>query len=253
MTIYKVMGDNMYSFEEIEKENKKLNGKHPIEIIKWAVSLFNNKIAFSSSLSIEDQVLTDIIAKNFKGLEIFTLDTGRLPKQTYDLIEKTRQKYDMDINILFPERKEVEAMVNKDGPNLFYDSYDNRKKCCRIRKIEPLKRKLKDLNAWITGLRKEQSVTRKDLQIVEIDKTFNLIKVNPLAYWNEKMVSDYIKKNDVPYNNLYNIGYKSIGCEPCSRAIKDGEDVRAGRWWWEDPEKKECGLHIKDKKSKREI
>lgn len=218
------------------------------KIMQESLKRFCDKIALASSLSAEDQVITDMLCKMTDKPKIFTLDTGRLPQETYDVIEKNRHKYEIEIQIMFPDHDQVEQIVNEYGPNLFYDSIGNRKLCCRIRKIEPLKRALKDLDAWICGLRSEQSPTRQKLEKIEWDENFDLVKISPLADWTEKQVWQYIKDNDVPYNKLHDKGYPSIGCAPCTRAIKPGEDIRAGRWWWEQPEHKECGLHLhKDK------
>jgi phosphoadenosine phosphosulfate reductase len=171
------------------------------------------------------------------------LDTGRLFPETYDLIERTSNKYGINLSVYFPDSEQVEAMVNTKGINLFYHRVENRKECCGVRKIQPLKRAFKELNAWICGLRREQSVTRTDMQIVEWDENNGLIKINPLINWTEEEVWNYARENKVPYNVLHDKGFPSIGCQPCTRAIEPGEDVRAGRWWWENPESKECGLH----------
>ncbi|MCH7590607.1 phosphoadenylyl-sulfate reductase [PVC group bacterium] len=218
------------------------------ELIKYILNQFGKKVALASSLGAEDQVLTHIMLKLNPEANIFTLDTGRLNPETYDVLEATNRKYDTKIEVVFPDFKRVEKMVNEQGPNLFYESVENRKLCCQIRKVEPLKRKLSGLEAWITGLRKAQSVTRNTLDIVELDEKHGILKFNPLADWSHEDVWGFIKKQDVPYNKLHEKGYASIGCAPCTRAIGDGEDVRAGRWWWEDPQSKECGLHIKDGK-----
>ena len=213
-------------------------------LIKRLLKQYGDKIALATSFGVEDQVLIDMLCKMSKRPVVFTLDTGRLPEETYEVMEATRKKYGIEIEILFPEHKEVEEMVNKYGPNLFYGSIEDRKLCCRIRKIEPLKRKLSGLQAWICGLRAEQSVTRTELKKIEWDNTFGLIKVCPLTDWSTEQVWDYIRENKVPYNKLHDKGFPSIGCEPCTRAVKPGDDIRAGRWWWEEPEHKECGLHL---------
>jgi len=231
--------------KEIDQWNKQLANSSAEEIIAFFTSKFSDKISLSSSLGLEDQVLTEIVSRISPATEIFTLDTGRLFPETYDLIDLTSKKYKKAIKIYFPDSKEVEEMVAEKGINLFYDSIENRKLCCGIRKIQPLKRALKGLDAWITGLRREQSVTRTNLNIVEWDEANQLLKVNPLINWTEEDVWDYIEKKNVPYNKLHKQGFASIGCQPCTRAIEDGEDVRAGRWWWENPETKECGLHVK--------
>jgi phosphoadenosine phosphosulfate reductase len=223
--------------------NELLSGKSAQEVISYCLNLFKDKVALSSSLGIEDQVLTDMIAKINPNTKIFTLDTGRLFPETYDLMERTNSKYKINISVYFPDREAVEEMVNKKGINLFYYSVANRKECCGIRKIQPLKRAFSGLNAWICGLRREQSVTRTDMQVVEWDQNNGLIKINPLINWTEDEVWNYARENKVPYNVLHDKGFPSIGCQPCTRAIEPGEDVRAGRWWWENPESKECGLH----------
>lgn len=225
--------------------NRQFSNSTPEELLRFFLNHFGDKIALSSSLSIEDQALTDMIVKINKNARIFTLDTGRLFPETYQLIDKTNQVYGIKTEVFFPDHKEVEKMVNEKGINLFYENMDNRKECCRIRKIEPLRRAFSTLEAWICGLRREQSVTRQDMEMVEWDENNGLIKINPLINWNEKQVWDYIRTHHVPYNKLHNQGYPSIGCEPCTRAVNPGEDLRSGRWWWEDPEHKECGLHRK--------
>lgn len=223
--------------------NQVLKGKTPQESISHCLKVFGNKIALSTSLGIEDQVLTQMLIAINKEAEIFTLDTGRLFPETYDLIERTCSKYGINIKIFFPNHADVEEMVNKKGINLFYHSVANRKECCDIRKIRPLKRAFAGLDAWICGLRRDQSVTRSDMQLVEWDEANGLIKINPLIDWSEEDVWKYARENNVPYNILHDKGFPSIGCQPCTRAIEPGEDVRAGRWWWENPETKECGLH----------
>lgn len=200
-------------------------------------------IAQSSSLGLEDQVLTYMICSKDKGVRIFTLDTGRLFPETYDLIQRTNQKYGINIKVYFPAAAEVEEMVNSNGINLFYDDVEKRKLCCRIRKINPLQRALSGLKVWICGLRREQSPTRNELQFVEWDEANGLIKLNPLINWTEDQVREYIKTNKIPYNPLHDKGFPSIGCQPCTRSVMPGEDIRAGRWWWENQESKECGLH----------
>lgn len=231
--------------EEVKKIIEDVKGLSTQELIGYILRRFGDKAALASSFSAEDQVITDMMCRVSTNVKIFTLDTGRLPEQTYEVIERTGKKYGIKISIMFPDSGQVEQMVNENGPNLFYDSIENRKLCCRIRKIEPLKRALGNLDAWLCGLRAEQSVTRAQLEAVEWDDTFNLIKVCPLADWSTEQVWEYIKQNDVPYNRLHDEGYPSIGCAPCTRAVKEGEDIRAGRWWWEEPEHKECGLHLK--------
>ncbi len=231
------------SAEEIKKINDDLSNANAQEIIKYVTDKFGDKIALSSSLGAEDQVLTQMLVSVSPETNIFTLDTGRLFPETYDLIDRTSRKYKKNIQVYFPKNENVQQMVNEKGINLFFESVENRKECCFVRKIEPLQRAFKGLDAWICGLRASQSVTRKDIQVVEWDENNKLVKVNPLANWSEEDVWSYIKENKVPYNTLHDKGYPSIGCQPCTRAIIEGEDVRAGRWWWENPDTKECGLH----------
>lgn len=231
------------SIEYVNELNTKLEGKSSQEIISFIYKEFGSKVALASSLGAEDQVLTDIIVKNAKGLKIFSLDTGRLNPETLDTLDATELKYSKKLEVFYPEAKNVQDFVNSNSINAFYESIEKRKACCFARKIEPLQRALKPLDAWITGLRREQSVTREGMRVVEWDEGNQLIKFNPLIDWSEEDIWNYIKKEGVPYNKLHDLGYPSIGCAPCTRAIKDGEDVRAGRWWWENPEHKECGLH----------
>lgn len=231
--------------ENVSYINGLLAGKPAEDVLNWFLLEFEGKVAFSTSLGAEDQVITRMISDIDRSARVFTLDTGRLFPETYDLIDITSKKYGLNIEIMFPDADRVESMVNSKGINLFYDSIENRKLCCHIRKIEPLKRAFEGLDAWICGLRRDQSVTRKDIQLVEWDDTNGLIKVNPLIDWTEEQVWNYIRGNHVPYNQLHDKGYPSIGCQPCTRAILPGEDVRAGRWWWENPDSRECGLHKK--------
>ncbi len=223
------------------------------KLIIKALDFFGKKVVLSSSFSLEDQVLLDMLCKYTEKPEVFTLDTGRLPQETYNLIQETKSKYKINIKIIFPDKKRVEKMVNTKGPNLFYDSVENRKLCCKIRKIEPLKNELAKYSAWICGLRSQQSVTREKLQKISIDYNFGLIKISPIADWTIKNVWDYIEGNNIPYNKLHDQGYPSIGCECCTRPVIEGEDIRAGRWWWEQPEHKECGLHLKRKNEKQKV
>lgn len=229
----------------IDELNEQLKNSSTQEVIEFFLNQYRSKAALASSLGAEDQVLTDIIFKIDKSSKVFTLDTGRLNPETYDVMDATNLKYGVKLDVYFPNLDKVEQLYQTQGINGHFESIDNRKKCCNIRKIEPLKRALKNLDVWFTGLRSSQSITREDMKLVEWDEAFKLIKVNPLINWSEKDVWDYIKANSVPYNKLHDKGYPSIGCAPCTRAVKDGEDIRAGRWWWENPEHKECGLHKK--------
>lgn len=215
------------------------------KILSHFLVAYKNKIALASSLGAEDQVLTDMIIKTDATTKIFTLDTGRLFPETYSLIDRTNLHYGIKIDVYFPDSTQVETMVKNKGINLFYESIENRKECCHTRKIAPLKRALQGLDMWICGLRREQSITRNDMQVVEWDASNNMLKLNPLINWSEQDVWDYLKKLHIPYNKLHDKNFPSIGCQPCTRAIEAGQDVRAGRWWWEDPEHKECGLHKK--------
>jgi phosphoadenosine phosphosulfate reductase len=199
--------------------------------------------ALANSFGAEDMVLTDMIARHYPKISIFTLDTGRLPQETYDLMQKVKQRYDVTVRAYFPDATTIEDYVAQYGPNGFYNSVDLRKRCCYIRKVEPLKRALAEKRAWITGMRREQSTTREELEVSVFDTIHGIHKFNPLYNWTEKEVWDYIKQHDVPYNALHDRFYPSIGCAPCTRAITPGEDIRSGRWWWENPDSKECGLH----------
>ncbi len=203
---------------------------------------------FASSLAAEDMVLTDLILKAGLPIGIFSLETGRLHKETLGMVERVQERYGYEIALYRPVQADIDAYVEKKGVNAFYDSVELRKECCHIRKVEPLGRALNGKKAWVTGQRRSQSATRSDLSVQEYDGSHGMEKFNPLADWSEQDVWDYIRANDVPYNPLHDQGYPSIGCEPCTRAIQPGEDVRAGRWWWENPDSKECGLHLVDGK-----
>lgn len=228
---------------KVGEYNNLLSGKQPWEVLAFFQKEFKDKIALSSSLGAEDQVLTDMLVKSAPQMKIFTLDTGRLFPETYSLLSRTTEKYNKNIQVYFPNNEKVESMVNESGVNLFYHSIENRKLCCGIRKLEPLARAFKNLDAWVCGLRASQALTRNNIQLVEWDDNNGLIKINPLYNWTEDDVWSYIKEHGVPFNVLHKKGFPSIGCQPCTRAVEPGEDVRAGRWWWENPETKECGLH----------
>lgn len=228
---------------DVEKYNKILEGKTAPEVLEYFSKEFGNKLAFATSLGAEDQILTEMIASIGSKVRIFTLDTGRLFPETYDLLDSTVKRYRVKIDVYFPDAARVEEMVSNKGINLFYESVENRKLCCHIRKIEPLTRALKDADAWISGLRREQSVTRQDGKLVEWDTNNNKIKINPLIEWTNDDVWDYIRAKNIPYNKLHDKGFPSIGCLPCTRPVGPGEDIRSGRWWWEEPAMKECGLH----------
>lgn len=216
------------------------------ELLAWGLKEFGQKVALASSFGAEDVILIHMLQNIDKKARIFSLDTGRLPQATYDVMHEIQHKYGIAIEVMFPDTEKTQAMVRAKGMNSFYESIENRKECCGIRKVEPLKKVLATCDAWITGLRRDQNVTRTAVAKLEIDKGFGGIwKLNPIADWTSKMVWDYIKQHDVPYNKLHDRNYPSIGCEPCTRAVKPGEDERAGRWWWENPDSKECGLHAK--------
>lgn len=229
--------------ETVQQLNARFQGETPENVLRFFLKEYAGKIALASSLSLEDQVLTAMICGIDPSARIFTLDTGRLFPETYSLIERTNMTYGIRIRVFFPDYKEVERVVSENGVNLFYESIEKRRLCCRIRKLEPLKRAFQGLQVWICGLRHEQSVTRTETQLVEWDETHGLIKLNPLVNWTEEEVWTYIREQGVPYNVLHDQGFPSIGCQPCTRAVKPGEDIRAGRWWWESPDHRECGLH----------
>ena len=227
----------------IKELNEQLQGLSAQEVLTYFIKEYDGKLALGSSLGAEDQVLTDMIAKIDTSTKIFTLDTGRVFPETYQTLHETNEKYGITIEVYFPNSERVERMVNEKGINLFYENIENRKTCCKVRKIEPLSRAMTGVDVWVTGIRREQSITRILTEVVEYDHINRKIKINPLLEWTEEDLWDYIKENDVPYNKLHDKGFPSIGCEPCTRAVEEGEDVRAGRWWWETPEQKECGLH----------
>ena len=240
------------TYMHIEKLADEFDSKTAQEVLKWALDTFGTKIALASSFGAEDVVIIDMMANLDKNsARVFTLDTGRLNQETYDVMDAVRVRYGIPIEVYFPDQKEVEEMVRPRGMNLMYESVENRKLCCEIRKVHPLNRALSTLDGWITGLRRDQVVTRATTKKIEIDSGHGgIVKVNPLADWTSDMVWDYIQKNNVPYNKLHDMGFPSIGCEPCTRAIKPGEDPRAGRWWWESAAQKECGLHFDPSKKR---
>lgn len=214
-------------------------------VLDCAVSDFG-PVVFANSMGAEDMVLTDLIEKYQPGIEMFTLDTGRLPQETYDLMQEVRKHYKVPLQVFFPDAGMVEAYIALNGVNGFYDSVELRKRCCHIRKVELLRRALSGKRAWITGMRREQAPTREALQVSMTDTdNGGLQKFNPLLDWSNAEVWEYLRQYDVPYNKLHDRFYPSIGCAPCTRAITLGEDVRSGRWWWEDPQSKECGLHVR--------
>jgi phosphoadenosine phosphosulfate reductase len=227
----------------IRKYSELLVGAPAEEILSFFLKTYKGKIVQASSMGPEDQVVTHMIYSIDNETRIITLDTGRLFQETYDLIAKTNGYFNINIEVYFPDSQHVEKMVSEKGINLFYESVENRKLCCGIRKNEPLKRALRGMDVWICGLRKDQTVTRFYNKAVEWDDKHGLMKVNPLINWTEKQVWSYIHENNIPYNVLHDKGFPSIGCQPCTRAIMPGEDSRSGRWWWESDSSKECGLH----------
>ncbi len=231
-----------FTAEQIQQLNENL--KTPQEVLKWSLDNLHPRIAMASSFGAEDVVVIDMIMKINPKARIFTLDTGRLNQKTYDVMDEIHRKYNINIEVMFPDPNEVEQMVLVNGLNLFYHSIGNRKLCCGIRKVHPLNRMLSTLDGWITGLRADQTDVRLNSNKIEFDEQHNkIIKVNPIIEWTWEQTWDYIKKNSIPYNKLHDDGFTSIGCEPCTRAIKAGEPLRAGRWWWESDSQKECGLH----------
>ena len=239
------------SEKQIQQYIDQAQGFSAEQIIQFAYKTFGARVNFASSLGEEDQVITDMISKGAPKIEIFTLDTGRLFQESYELLAKTQKRYPLKFMIMYPDTKAVEQMVRTKGINLFYESVDNRKLCCHVRKVEPLQRALRNVDAWMTGLRREQSVTRTDLQTFEWDSANQKVKINPLLNWTLADVHKYIQENKVDVNPLHAKGFISIGCAPCTRAVKPGEDIRAGRWWWENPEQKECGLHNNPRRPKK--
>lgn len=232
-----------FTQEQIDKLNSTL--KTAEDALQWASDNLHPNVAKASSFGAEDAVIMDMMIKINPKFRFFSLDTGRLPQETYDIMDIVRKRYNITIEVLFPDAKEVEEMVRSKGMNLFYESVENRKLCCEIRKVHPMNKFLKTLDGWITGLRKDQTEIRKDAKIIEIDELHGgILKINPIINWTWDDIWNYIKKNNIPYNSLIDKGFPSIGCEPCTRAIKPGEDLRAGRWWWEEGTHKECGLHI---------
>ncbi len=231
-----------FTAEQIQQLNENL--KTPQEVLKWSLDNLHPRIAMASSFGAEDVVVIDMIMKINPKARIFTLDTGRLNQETYDVMDEIRKKYSMNIEVMFPDQNETEQMVRVNGMNLFYHSIGNRKLCCGIRKVHPLNKMLSTLDGWITGLRADQTEVRLKANRIEFDEQHNgIIKINPIIEWTWEQTWDYIKKNNIPYNKLHDNGFPSIGCEPCTRAIKPGEPLRAGRWWWESDSQKECGLH----------
>lgn len=225
--------------------NESAKNMTPQKLLQEALTHTNGSLVLANSLSMEDVALMHMLSELQEDFHCFTLDTGRLNPETYNLLDRLQERFPNRIQVYFPNQEQIEKVVSQNGINFFYNSLEDRKLCCQLRKVEPLQRALKPFKVWVTGLRKEQSPERKDLSFIEEDNANGLLKINPLLNWNFNQVKNYITKNNLPYNTLYDQGYKSIGCAPCTRAIGPNDPERAGRWWWEDPSSKECGLHTK--------
>jgi phosphoadenosine phosphosulfate reductase len=227
----------------VQALNISIKDKDIKETIQYLCNDHKDKVVFSTSFSMEDQIITHLIFSNQLPVRVFTLDTGRMYTETYKVFSKTIEKYNQPIEVYFPDNKDIEKLMTEKGPFSFYNSVENRKECCFYRKIKPLKRALKGSELWITGLRAEQSENRSKINIIEWDDENKIIKYNPLIHWNTIQIREYIKINQIPYNILHDQGFPSIGCQPCTRKVNEGESIRSGRWWWENNSKKECGLH----------
>ncbi|MET0401050.1 MAG: phosphoadenylyl-sulfate reductase [Cystobacter sp.] len=232
------------SSEELRAVGEELRDASAGQVLEWVERRFGSRAAIASSFGAEDVVLIDLARAHAPSVRVFTLDTGRLAPETYEVMDVVRRRYGVEIETFFPERAQVEALESSKGYFSFKQSIAERKECCGVRKVEPLRRALVGREAWVTGLRREQSVTRTEVAAVEADTSNGLIKVSPLARWTSREVWAHIKERGVPYNALHDRGYPSIGCAPCTRAVKPYEDERAGRWWWESPDNRECGLHV---------
>ena len=232
--------------KQIRELTDKLVNKTIEEQFQIIDKIYGKDAVLSTSFQLEDQVLTHLVFEQNLDIQVFTIDTGRQFEEVYKTMNKTIKRYKKNIKVYYPDTQAVEKLMSEKGPYSFYESVENRKECCHIRKVVPLNRSLEGKKLWITGLRHEQSSTRKDLAIIEWDEKHNIIKFNPLVDWTLEQVRDFITKNNIPYNVMQDNGYPSVGCAPCTRAVRPGEDMRAGRWWWENNSKKECGLHVKD-------
>ena len=230
----------MNKAEEIKAIIKDLT---PQQVLSTMAEHYAGSIVFSTSFGWEDQVISQMIFSKNLPIKVFTLETGRMFPETYYVWNRTLETYGQSIHAYYPDKDALEKMLTAKGPSSFYESVENRKECCGIRKVEPLKRALKNQKIWITGIRAEQSANREDMDWVEWDEAHQLIKIHPIFHWTLDEVKAYVKKHSIPYNPLHDKGFPSIGCQPCTRAVAPGEDFRAGRWWWEDASKKECGLH----------
>lgn len=237
------MAHTLLPFETLQSQ---LDNTSAEEVVRWAADEFGTDVAFACSFGAEDVVLVEIISRVAPQIPIFVLDTGRLHQETYDVMDRCRERYGIEFEVYSPETQPLQQLLRERGPNSFYRSIQDRKFCCGIRKVEPLDRALKTRKAWITGLRRAQAVTRASLPKIEVDASHGgIYKLNPLSDWSEEQVWETIRARQIPYNALHDQGFPSIGCAPCTRAIAPGEDLRAGRWWWEAPEHKECGLHVR--------
>lgn len=234
-----------FSDEEVKRLNDEFEGSSPREVLEWASRNLGSGVALATSFQLQGMALLDMLVRTDPRARIFTLDTGRLPSQTYDLMDRVRDRYGVNVEVLFPDKAEVEEMVARHGVNLFYKSVENRRLCCQVRKTNPLNGFLRTLDAWISSIRADQTEQRAGARKFEIDYLHGrMLKINPILDWTIERVWDYVRENDVPYNELHDMGYPSIGCAPCTRAVKEGDDPRAGRWWWERGSDKECGIHF---------
>ena len=231
--------------ENLLKITHELPKGNPVEALQWLADRFSGQSVFSTSFGLEDQVITHLIFSNNLPIRVFTLDTGRNFQETYSTWSRTLERYQQPIAVYAPQAASLDQLLAEKGPNSFYESVENRKACCHVRKVEPLQRALQHQHLWITGIRAEQSPNRQDMTSLEWDAAFSLLKYHPLFDWTFDQVRAYIHQHQIPYNPLHDKGFVSIGCAPCTRAIQPGEDFRAGRWWWEDASKKECGLHTR--------
>lgn len=234
-----------FSDEEVKRLNDEFEESSPREVLEWASRNLGSGVALATSFQLQGMALLDMLVRTDPRARIFTLDTGRLPSQTYELMDRVRDRYGVNVEVLFPDKAEVEEMVARHGVNLFYKSVENRRLCCQVRKTNPLNGFLRTLDAWISSIRADQTEQRAGARKFEIDYLHGrMLKINPILDWTIERVWDYVRENDVPYNELHDMGYPSIGCAPCTRAVKEGDDPRAGRWWWERGSDKECGIHF---------
>jgi phosphoadenosine phosphosulfate reductase len=247
------IGVHRVRLEDLPRLRDEVEQLDASQLVSWAAGQFGNRLVLASSFSAEDMALIDIVRRADVQLRVFTLDTGRLHQETYDMVEEVRKRYALEVDLLVPEQADLESLLRADGPNGFYRSVAQRRRCCEVRKVQTLQRYLKSASAWITGTRRSQSVTRSDLERVQIDWAHGgLLKISPLAHWSSEEVWAYVRKHRLPIHALHEKGYPSIGCAPCTRAVAPGEPHRSGRWWWEDESTKECGLHRSAEEPMRE-